>query len=94
MNPIRRLFTRLSRIWNRSIRRQLAWSFSLTALLVILAAGYLLFSWQRQFLYQQGNKSAFELAQTLSFSSASWVLADDVVGMPGSGTRQCSSNRY
>lgn len=81
MNPIRRLFTRLGRIWNRSIRRQLVWSFSLAALLVILGAGYLLFSWQRNFFYTQGTKSAFDLAQTLSFSSASWVLANDLVGL-------------
>jgi len=36
---------------------------------------------QRNFLYKQSTKSAFDLATTLSFSSASWVLADDVVGL-------------
>jgi PAS domain S-box-containing protein len=77
MNPI----GYLRRLWGQSIQRQLTWSFSLAALLTILGAGYLLLSLQKDFLYSQGTKNAFDLAQTLSFSSVSWVLADDVVGL-------------
>jgi PAS domain S-box-containing protein len=81
MNRIRRLFTRLGQVWSRSIRRQLAWSFSLAALLIILGTGYLLYSFQRDFLYAQSTRSAFDLARTLAFSSTSWVLADDLMGL-------------
>jgi PAS domain S-box-containing protein len=81
VNFIPRCFAQLNQIWSRSIRRQLAWSFSLVALTILLGAGYLLFSFQRQFLYTQSNKNAFNIAKTLSLSSVSWVLADDVVGL-------------
>lgn len=81
MNLVRRIFSQLPNVWNRSIRRQLAWSFSIASLMVILGTGYLLFSFQRDFLYNQNTKTAFDLARTLSFSSASWVLANDVVGL-------------
>ncbi len=81
MNPIRALLTRLSRGWRRSIRRQLTWSFSLVALLIILGTGYLLFCFQRNFLYHQGTRHAFDLAQSLAFSRSSWVLADDLAGL-------------
>jgi PAS domain S-box-containing protein len=81
MHTIRRLLAGLSRIWSRSIRRQLTWSFSVVTLVIILGTGYLLFSFQRDFLYSQGTNHALELAQSLSFSSSSWVLADDVAGL-------------
>ncbi|TAN70594.1 MAG: response regulator [Methylobacter sp.] len=81
MNTIRHLLGRLSRIWSRSIRSQLAWSFSLVTLVIILGTGYLLFSFQRSFLYTQGVRHALELVQSVSFSSASWVLADDLAGL-------------
>jgi len=81
MNSIRSIFNQLTSVWSRSIRRQLAWSFSLVSLIVILGSGYFLFSFQQNFLYTQNTKSAFDLARTLSFSSASWVLANDVVGL-------------
>ena len=81
MNLIRRLFVQFSRVWSRSIRRQLAWAFSLVSLIVMIGTGYALFSFQQKFLYAQSAKSAFDLARTLAFSSASWVLADDVVGL-------------
>lgn len=81
MNVIRHIFSQLTSVWSRSIRRQLAWSFSIVSLIVILGTGYFLFSFQQNFLYAQNTKSAFDLARTLSFSSASWVLANDVVGL-------------
>jgi len=81
MNPIRALLARLSQGWSRSIRRQLIWSFSLVALVIILGTGYLLFSFQRNFLYSQGTKHALDLAQSLSYSSSSWALANDLAGL-------------
>ncbi len=81
MNLIRKLFARLHQVWGKSIRRQLTWSFSLVSLSVILGSGYLFFSYQRHFQYAQGTQSAFELAQALSYSSSSWVLANDVAGL-------------
>ncbi len=81
MNPIRGLFARLGQVWGQSIRRQLAWSFSLVTLIVILGTGYHLFLFQRNFLYNQGTNHAFDLVQSISFSSASWVLANDLVGL-------------
>ncbi len=81
MNSIRYLVNRLRMFWGKSIRRQLAWSFSLVALVTILGSGYWLLALQRNILYEHSSKSAFDLAQTLAFSSASWVLANDVVGL-------------
>ncbi|MDD2863209.1 MAG: ATP-binding protein [Methylococcales bacterium] len=81
MNSIRCIFSQLTGVWSRSIRRQLAWSFSLVSLIVILGAGYFLFSFQQNFLYTQNTKRAFDIARTLSFSSSSWVLANDVEGL-------------
>jgi len=81
MHPISSLPGRLRQVWHQSIRRQLAWSFSVVSLTLILGSGYLLFCYQRNFQYAQSAESAINLAQTLSFSSVSWVLADDVVGL-------------
>ena len=81
MNPIRLLLARLNKVWSQSIRRQLVWSFSLVTLSIILGCGYLLFSYQRNFLYMQGTESAFSLAHTLSFSSGSKVLSEDLAGL-------------
>lgn len=78
---LRALFVRLHRAWSRSIQRQLAWSFSLVVLSVIFISGYALFTYQRHFLYTQGNNSALELAQALAYSSSSWLLSNDVVGL-------------
>ncbi|MDD4964133.1 MAG: ATP-binding protein [Gallionella sp.] len=81
MNPVKSLFTQLHHAWSKSIRRQLAWSFSLVVLSIILTTGSLLYAYQRDFLYQQGNNNAIKLARALSFSSTSWLLSDDVVGL-------------
>jgi len=81
MNPIRHLLNRLKLEWSKSIRRQLAWSFSLVSLTFIIGSGYALYSSRQDFLYTQGTTNAFSLARTLSFSSISWVLANDVVGL-------------
>jgi PAS domain S-box-containing protein len=81
MKLIRCLLTRINAIWSKSIRRQLALSFSLAALLIMFATISVLFIYQRDFLYTQNTKRALDLARSLSFSSSSWVLADDVMGL-------------
>ena len=81
MNSIKYIFNKLHIEWALSIRRQLVWSFSLVTLTVILGSGYFLYSYQRHFQYAQGTQSALELAQALSNSSISWVLANDLVGL-------------
>jgi PAS domain S-box-containing protein len=67
--------------WNQSIRRQLALSFSTASLLVILGSGFLLFQYERNEQYALATRRAVELAHTLSFSSTSWVLANDLAGL-------------
>ncbi|MFI3156425.1 MAG: hypothetical protein QX199_09715 [Methylococcaceae bacterium] len=36
---------------------------------------------QRNFLYHQGTRHAFDWAQSLAFSRSFWVLADDLAGL-------------
>ncbi len=81
MNPLRRLSEGLHRAWSKSISRQLAWSFSLASLLAVLGAGLLLYGYERHVKYEESTQRALELAQTLSFASASAVLADDLAGL-------------
>jgi len=81
MSLIQNLLAQMRRTWGLSIRRQLAWSFSLVTLTIILGSGYLLYSFQRNLLYNHATQDALGLATTLSYSSASWVLADDVAGL-------------
>ncbi len=64
-----------------SIRRQLLWAFGLLAVLTIGVAGYLLYMHQRDFLYQQGERNASNLAYSLAVSSSSWLVARDVAGL-------------
>ncbi|MBL0210983.1 MAG: PAS domain S-box protein [Holophagaceae bacterium] len=81
MSSIQGWYARLEQAWGGSIRRRLVWSFSLVSMAIILGSGLLLYSLQRDFLYAQGNRSAIDLARTLSFSGASWVLANDSAGL-------------
>lgn len=81
MKRFRKALSKIGRFWTGSIQRQLIGSFSLASLMTVLISGSLLWAFQRDFLYKQGTKSAFDLAHTLSFSSVSWVLANDVVGL-------------
>lgn len=71
----------LERLLGQSIRRRLILSFSLISLSVVLLAGHMLYAFQRDFLYTHGVEHARGLARTLAFSSTSWVLANDVVGL-------------
>lgn len=81
MNPVQNLIVFLRSLWGQSIRRQLAWSFSMVSLLIILGSGYFFYNFQRHYLYDQCTDGALDLARTLSFNSVSWVLADDVAGL-------------
>lgn len=81
MSYIRNLYSRLRLAWNLSIRRQLALSFSIASLLVVLGSGFLLFQYERNEQYALATRRAVELAHALSFSSTSWVLASDLAGL-------------
>ena len=81
MNFFSSLFTPLHRAWSKSLRRQLAWSFSLSVLSLVITAGSLLFAYQRDFLYTQGNDNALKLASAVAYSSRVWLLSDDLVGL-------------
>ena len=78
---IKQWFYRLSRLWSCSIRRQLTWSFSCVALIIMSVTGYALFIFQKNFLYEHSIKNALDLSKTLAFSSSSWVLTNDLVGL-------------
>lgn len=67
--------------WRRSIRTQLVLGFALASLVLMLAAGYHGYRQQRDFLYQFGQERAHQLAQALSTSATSWVIANDLVGL-------------
>lgn len=80
-NPILGLFSQFQLKWGKSIYRQLAWTFSLVSLITILGSGYLLYLYERNSQYAQGNQNAVDLALGLSYSSTSWVLAYDLAGL-------------
>ncbi len=81
MNPLRRLLAPFRTYLERSIRRQLAWSFGLVSLCMMVGTGYLLFAQQRSFLYEQQVRQATNLAQLLAASSSSWLVARDLIGL-------------
>lgn len=67
--------------WRGSIQRQLILSFAASTLLLMLLAGYFLYQQQRTVFYQESTKHARSLANALSKSSTSWVLAHDLAGL-------------
>lgn len=73
--------TLLRRFWFASIRRQVMLSFAAVSVLVMLLFGYGIFEQERDFLRKQGVDYAQGLAHTVAVSSASWVVANDVVGL-------------
>lgn len=81
MNLIKQIKNWLSQLWGRSIRRQLAITFSIASLLIALGGGLFVFSHQRNFLYTQGTARAVDLAQIISYSSWSKVLEEDMAGL-------------
>lgn len=81
MNQIKELFFQLKLYWSKSIYRQMAWSFSFVSMLVVLGLGSFLYLYERNALYEQGNQNAMDMAESLAYSSTSWVLANDVAGL-------------
>lgn len=72
---------KFSRWLFNSIQRQLALTFSSVSLLMMLGLVGLLLKQQQNFLDDASIRRANALANGLSYSSSSWVLANDVVGL-------------
>lgn len=81
MNLIQTFFAQLRMKWGSSIYRQLAWSFSFVSLLIILSLGSMLYFYERDAQYELGNQNAFDLAHSFTYSTTSWVLANDLAGL-------------
>jgi diguanylate cyclase (GGDEF)-like protein/PAS domain S-box-containing protein len=64
-----------------SIQRQLALTFGSVSLLMLLGLAGLLLKQQQDFLDDASIRRANALANGLAYSSSSWVLANDVVGL-------------
>ncbi len=71
----------LRQIWFSSIRRQITLSFVAVSGVVLLLFGYSIVQLERNFLRKQSVEYAQGLAHTVSVSSTSWVIANDVVGL-------------
>ncbi|BBE50970.1 putative diguanylate cyclase YegE [Ferriphaselus amnicola] len=67
--------------WGRTIRRQLVWSFSLASLCIILSSGYLLYSYQRHFLFAQDMQVSIDLVKMLASSAGTKVLSEDIASL-------------
>jgi diguanylate cyclase (GGDEF)-like protein/PAS domain S-box-containing protein len=78
MNMMRHFVAHIKRTWQSSIRRQLSWTFSVVSLLIVLGSGQLLLSYQANFLYQQGNEQAVNIAKAIALSSWSNVLTENL----------------
>lgn len=81
MQRWRHLVEQLKTYVSGSIRRQLTWAFGLLALLTFGLAAYLLYAYQRDYLYRQGERNAANLAYSLAVSSSSWLIARDMAGL-------------
>lgn len=75
------IFNFLKQIWTSSIRRQLMLGIILVHAVLMSIFVYDLVERQREFLHTQSVNQAKSLAKTLAVNSASWVLANDVVGL-------------
>jgi diguanylate cyclase (GGDEF)-like protein/PAS domain S-box-containing protein len=64
-----------------SIQRQLALTFGSVSLLMMLGLAGLLLKQQQNFLDDASIRRANALANGLAYSSSSWVLANDIVGL-------------
>jgi len=67
--------------WQRSIRRQLVLGISLVHAVLMSIFVFDLTERERHFLHQQNIQQAEGLVETLAANSASWVLANDTVGL-------------
>ena len=64
-----------------SIQRRLALTFGSISLLMMLGLSVLLLKQQQDFLDDASIRRANALANGLAYSSSSWVLANDLVGL-------------
>lgn len=71
----------LRSFWTGSIRRQLILGVSLVHAVLMTIFIFHLVDQQRSFLNKQGLTQTGSLAETLAANSASWVLANDVIGL-------------
>jgi len=67
--------------WFKAIHRQLILAFVLSTALLMLVFAHSLIRHEAGFLESRSVEQATALAHTLAVSSASWALADDVVGL-------------
>lgn len=81
MSLVRSFFNQLHLQWSKSIYRQMAWSFSFVSMLIILGLGLILYLYERDAQYEQGDQIAYDLARSVAYSSTSWVLANDFAGL-------------
>jgi PAS domain S-box-containing protein len=81
MTLVRSFFNQLHLQWSKSIYRQMAWSFSFVSMLIILGLGLILYLYERDAQYEQGDQIAYDLARSVAYSSTSWVLANDFAGL-------------
>jgi hypothetical protein len=81
MNLFQSFSNQLHLQWSKSIYRQMAWSFSFVSMLIILGLGLVLYLYERDTQYKQGDQNAFDLARSVAYSSTSWVLANDLAGL-------------
>ncbi|MCP4406334.1 MAG: diguanylate cyclase [Gammaproteobacteria bacterium] len=78
---VSRLYGNVKGVWSFSIRRQLMLGIALVHAVLMTIFVVDLVERQREFLHRQSIDQALSLAETLAASSASWVLADDVIGL-------------
>lgn len=78
---MRALLTGLQAFWTRSIRRQLMLGIALVHAVLMTIFIFDLVTRQQIFLDEQSVRQTQGLARSLAANSASWVLADDVIGL-------------
>jgi len=75
------LWTRFVSLVSGAISRQLTLAFALATGAVMFAFGYSVIEHQSQFLMEQSERSAVDLAHSVAVSSAAWVAENDVIGL-------------
>lgn len=78
---IRKIRQALSQAWFRSVRRQVALTFTLGFSLLTALFVYFLLHEQHRFYDERSTEQARHIAVTLAASSTSWVLANDLAGL-------------
>lgn len=78
---LRKIRQALSQAWFRSVRRQVALTFTLGFSLLTALFVYFLLLEQHRFYEERSSEQARHIAITLATSSTSWVLANDLAGL-------------